>query len=68
LRALKSPASSDEFPAWAARLETGFRRIVWLLAALLLVAQLAMQSSAVREWLSPTDRIEGSAYRTGSGH
>lgn len=55
------------FPEWAAQMETGFRRAVWLLIALLLASQLAMQSPIVRAWLSPTDRMEGSAYEAGSG-
>ncbi|MBW5446666.1 hypothetical protein GE107_11400 [Cohnella sp. CFH 77786] len=51
------------FAEWSDCVEKWLRRGIWLLVLLLLLFQSALQSPAVRAWMSPTDRLEGISYR-----
>jgi len=61
------PDEPEAFPAWSDRPEKRIRKCILLLVVLLVVAQAAMQSHAIRSWLSPTERAEGATYSRGPG-
>jgi hypothetical protein len=58
----KLPHNRRDFVAWSDRVETGFKRALWILIVLFLLFQSALQFPSVRAWLSPTDALEGVPY------
>jgi hypothetical protein len=57
----------QKFAEWSDRVEKLIRKGLWLLIVLLLLFQSALQVPVIRNWLSPTDRLEGISYVKGSG-
>jgi len=63
----KRKLEPETFAAWSDRAEKRIKQAIWIIAVLVLLFQGALQAPAIRSWLSPTDRLEGTAYARGSG-